>query len=246
MRSYVCQYWGSLKLSIFHLRDIKEAVLILYNSRRYFSWINIKLVIPRFLNLIRESDLQLDINSDSTSIISSKTESWKYNGWLVEGGRCDEHFVSCRWYSEYEMKNERGCLQTAKGFHWKPWVKLAMEWVVWLLFSNVITFCSQSSDLWEILNAWIDFPRIDLNYLPALPSIYVSLCFLIPACCCFSLSVSSVKSSEKSCHWSTQPFTSRSSSPYLKKWLFWSNFKTTLSIRNFAFWVGVIKASRGK
>lgn len=68
-------------------------------------------------------------------------------------------------------------------------------------FSTVITFRSQSSDLWDILDAWIDFPRIDLNYLPALPPISVSLCFLLPACCYLGPN-SSVKSSGKSCHWS--------------------------------------------
>lgn len=102
-------------------------------------------------------------------------------------------------------------------------------------FSTVITFRSQSSDLWDILDAWIDFPRIDLNYLPALPSISVSLCFLLPACCYLGPN-SSVKSSGKSCHWSTWTIHIEILLPVWKKnGLFWSYFKTILSIRNLLF-----------
>ena len=77
------------------LRGIKEAVPILRQFRKeYFSRINPKLVLPGFLDLIRESDIQLNINHEAMSALSLKKASWKWL--LLEGGRRDEHFVSCR------------------------------------------------------------------------------------------------------------------------------------------------------
>lgn len=102
-------------------------------------------------------------------------------------------------------------------------------------FSTVITFRSQSSDLWDILDVWIEFPRIDLNYLPAFSSISVSLCFLLPASFIW-VPTPLWSHQERAVIEVREPFTLRSSSQYEKKnGLFWSNFKTILSIRNLLF-----------
>lgn len=86
-------------------------------------------------------------------------------------------------------------------------------------FSTVITFCSQSSDLWDILDAWIDFPRIDLNiYLPCLLSPSPSASFSQPVVIWVLTPLWSRQ--ERAVIEVRESFTLRSSSPCEKKMAF--------------------------
>lgn len=61
------------------LRGIKEEVPILTQFKEgYFSRINVKLVLPGFLDLIRESDMQLNINHEAMSTRSLKKAFWTW------------------------------------------------------------------------------------------------------------------------------------------------------------------------